>query len=166
MSRLLDQLDEYFEANDLARERDRGDELHARARGNVLRKPTRDERSKLNSELWRVARRTMRSGLDDPAPGKFFWRIIDYESLPIERLKPYLDPRAIEAAIAIAISMGLRDLSGVQIEQDIGGLDGRAEPRRRRAAAARREKGDDRRGRAPFHVAYDRRADLGGFARG
>jgi hypothetical protein len=168
MSRLLDELDEYFQANDLARERDRADELHARARGMVLRRFTRAENRELNRTLWRTERRTMRDRLETPGPGKFFWRITDYEALPIERLKPYLDPRAIEAAIAIAISMGLRDLGGVQIEQDIGGYDDRptTESRRRSPTAARREAADDRRGRAPFHVAYDRRADLGRFARG
>jgi hypothetical protein len=171
MSRLLDQLDGYLSRgeraqafdrakyeNDYARELDRADELHARARGTVLRWLTRKQ-----------YRRKMRSSLDTPGPGKFFWRVTDYEALPLERLKPYLDPRAIEAAIAVAISMGLRDLGGVQIEQDIGGLNDRpaaAEPRRGSPAAARRAPSDHDRGRAPFHVAYDRRADLGRFARG
>jgi hypothetical protein len=166
MSRLLDQLDDYFAANDLARERDRADHLHAEARGEILHRITRAERRELNRRLWRDGRKTMRDSLADPTPGKFFWRVIDYEALPIERLKPYLDPRAIEAAIAIAISMGLRELGGVQIEQDIGGLDGSAAPARRRSpTAAGRAEADHDRGRAPFHVAYDRRADLGGFAR-
>ena len=109
----------------------------------------------------------MGSPLDLPRPGRFYWRIIDYEALPIERLKPYLDPRAIEAAIAVAIAMGLRELGGVQIEQDtIGGTYERpAESRRASPAAAGREAANDDRGRAAFHVAYDRRADLGRFAR-
>ena len=180
MSRLLDLLDDHFarqhrldeadaarQASDIERELDRADELHARARGMVLRKPTREERRKLNRELWRTERRTMRSGLDDPAPGKFFWRVIDYEALPIERLKPYLDPRAIEAAIAVAISMGLRDLGGVQIEQDIGGYDERPISGRRRPGAAGRSATNDSRGRDTFHVAYDRRADaVRGLTRG
>jgi hypothetical protein len=177
MSRLLDQLDAYFsqkealdlarQATDIERERDRADELHARARGAIYRRLNRDERRAINSKLWKTQRRTMRDGLATPGPGKFFWRITDYEALPIERLKPYLDPRAIEAAIAVAISMGLRDLGGVQIEQDIGGYDERPEPRRRSPAAARREAANHDRGRAPFHVAYDRRADdLGRLARG
>ena len=166
MSRLLDQVDAYlsradraeaFEiarrATEIDRERDRADELHEMARGNILRR------------LPRKLRRKMRNGLDAPAPGKFFWRVTDYEALPIERLKPYLDPRAIEAAIAVAISMGLRDLGGVQIEQDIGGYDERSGPRRGSPAAAGRAPTNDRRGRAPFHVAYDRRADLGKFTR-
>lgn len=167
MSRLLDQLDDYFAANDLARERDRADELHARARHAILRRVTKHEKRELRRTLWRYGRRTLGS-LDTPRPGKFFWRIIDYEALPLERLKPYLDPRAIEAAIAIAISMGLRELGGVQIEQDIGGEDGPATGRRRATAAGReaaREEADHDRGRAPFHVAYDRRADNREFTR-
>jgi hypothetical protein len=181
MSRLLDQLDDYFarrhrldeadaarQANDIERERDRADEMHARARKAILRPLTRSDKREINRRLWRTERRTLGSPLDLPRPGKFLWRVIDYEALPIERLKPYLDPRAIEAAIAVAISMGLRDLGGVQIEQDIGGFDERptaTKPRRGSPSAARREAADDRRGRAPFHVAYDRRADDGRFAR-
>jgi hypothetical protein len=168
MSRLLDQVDAYlsraeraeaFEiarrATEIERERDRADELHEMARGNILRKLPRKQH-----------RRKMRDSLASPTPGKFFWRIIDYEALPIERLKPYLDPRAIEAAIAVAISMGLRDLGGVQIEQDIGGYDERSKSRRGSPTAPGRSSTNDRRGGAPFHVAYDRRADLGRFTRG
>lgn len=140
---------------------DRSDELHADARGRILRKQTRAEKREMNRYLWRTQRKTMRSMLDLPKPGKFWWRIVDYEEMPIERLKPYLDPRAIEAAIAVAISMGLRELSGVQIVEDIGGEDERS----RSAEGGWRAATDHHRRGAAFRTAYDRRADLRGFTR-
>jgi hypothetical protein len=149
-------IDDAIRASSEQKMRDRGDELHAQARGAVLRWLTRKE-----------YRRRMRDSLANPGPGRFYWRITDYEALPIERLKPYLDPRAIEAAIALAISMGLRDLGGVQIEQDFIGGSANDRPtatttRRRSPAAAT----DHDRGHSSYHVAYDRRADHGRLARG
>ena len=137
-------------ASDLQREKDRADDLHARERGTVVRRLTRRER------------RRMRSGLDLPKSGKFLWRIVDYEALPLDRLKPWIDPHAVEKAIETAIAMGLREIAGVQIVEDynLGGWDDRSKKYRRRPATA-----DHGRGRGAFHVAYDRRADPGDLTR-
>jgi hypothetical protein len=82
------------------------------------------EADRADEMRWRRERIAMRSPMEAPAvPVKedYVWSITDYEAIPLDRLKPYLDPKAVAAAIETAITMGMLELSGVRIEPATGG---------------------------------------------
>ena len=49
---------------------------------------------------------------------RWVYRIIDYELLPFERLKPFFRASHVDDAIKMGIALGLRELPGVRIYQD------------------------------------------------
>lgn len=59
----------------------------------------------------------MRSIYDAPPvpAADMAWEFTDYEDVPLERLRPYLDPKAVKAAIDAAVALGVREMSGVRI---------------------------------------------------
>jgi hypothetical protein len=62
----------------------------------------------------------MRSQLDaPPLPQRNLrFRITDWEDIPLERLRPHLDPRAVHMAIERALVCGVRNLGGVDIWEE------------------------------------------------
>lgn len=54
-----------------------------------------------------------------PVPARDMrWAFVDYENIPLERLRPYLDPKAVVAAIDAAVALGVREMGGVRIWQE------------------------------------------------
>jgi hypothetical protein len=120
------------------------------------------EADRAHEMRWRRERVAMRPPMETPAvPVKedYVWSIVDYEAIPLDRLKPYLDPKAVAAAIETAITMGMLQLSGVRIEPAIGGA---THGRLRRAT---RESPAHHRRRTPNKPHDDRRPDHRGLAR-
>lgn len=69
--------------------------------------------------------RPMRSALDaPPVPQRDLkFQVLSYEDIPLERLRPHLDPHAVEAAIARALVCGVRQLGGCLIWEEISRLE-------------------------------------------
>lgn len=64
-----------------------------------------------------LARTTTQSGLTAGAKSSWVFEVTDWNAIPIEELRPYLDQAAIEKAIKAAVKIGKRELAGVRIFQ-------------------------------------------------
>jgi hypothetical protein len=73
----------------------------------------------LSARLRRIIRyyRPGKAELPKPATG-WVYRIVDYEQIPFHRLRPYFRASAVDEAIRMGISLGLRDLPGVRIYEE------------------------------------------------
>jgi membrane protein involved in colicin uptake len=49
---------------------------------------------------------------------RWTYRVLDYDAIPIETLRPHLDTKAIDAAIFRLMKTGVRELDGVEFYQD------------------------------------------------
>ena len=49
---------------------------------------------------------------------RWLYRIVDYEQIPFHRLKAYFRASAVDDAIKMGITLGLRELPGVSIYED------------------------------------------------
>jgi len=65
----------------------------------------------------------MRSALDaPPLPQRNMrFRVTSWEDIPLERLRPHFDPKAVEQAIERSLLCGVRQLGGVTIWEDDDG---------------------------------------------
>jgi hypothetical protein len=50
--------------------------------------------------------------------GRWLYRIVNYEQIPFDRLKPWFRASAVDEAIRTGITLGLRELPGVRIFQE------------------------------------------------
>jgi hypothetical protein len=51
--------------------------------------------------------------------GRWIYQIVNYEEIPFHRLRPYFRASAVDDAIKMAIRLGLRELPGVRIYEDL-----------------------------------------------
>ena len=55
---------------------------------------------------------------DEDVGKRWLYRIVDYEQIPFHRLKAYFRASAVDDAIKMGITLGLRELPGVSIYED------------------------------------------------
>jgi hypothetical protein len=51
--------------------------------------------------------------------GRWIYQIINYEEIPFHRLRPYFRASAVDDAIKMAIRLGMRELAGLRIYEDL-----------------------------------------------
>lgn len=69
----------------------------------------------LSSRLRRIIRFYKTDAKPTEGEPGWIYRIVDYEQIPFHRLKPWFRASAVDDAIRMGISLGLRELPGVRI---------------------------------------------------
>ena len=78
-----------------------------------------DPLSKRLRRIIREYRKFCQTAPVEPVEGqRFIYQIINYEELPLDRLKPYFRASHIDAAIKEGIGLGLREIPGLRIYPD------------------------------------------------
>jgi hypothetical protein len=76
----------------------------------------------LSRRLRRIIRTYRRYGVAAtpavPEGDRWLYRILDFERLPFDRLKPFFRASAVDDAIKTGITLGLRELPGLTIYED------------------------------------------------
>ncbi len=72
-----------------------------------------------NASATDLTRTRTASGVLATAQTVWSFEIIDFEKIPLDKLRSYIKRDAIEAAIRLAVKMGNRDLPGVRIFEDV-----------------------------------------------
>ena len=65
------------------------------------------------------AKATTASGVTARATPVWSFKVVDYDKIPLDKLRPYLKRVDVEVALKMAVKMGLREMAGVEIKEDV-----------------------------------------------